>query len=196
MRIHSVFMTLARIMAILGGLVLTALILLTVVSVIGRTFNGILHWEWLEALAPGGTKALLDAGIGPVLGDFELVEAGIAFTIFAFLPLTQITGSHATVDVFTSALPVTANRVLIAFWEVIFAIAMVVIAWRLYDGMLGKMRYNETTFLLQFPVWWAYAASFGAAAVAAIVTIYTALARMVELASARAILPDTGEAGH
>ncbi|KAA2313723.1 TRAP transporter small permease [Pseudooceanicola sediminis] len=189
-------MALARIMAILGGLVLTVLILLTVVSVFGRTLNGILHWEWLEAIAPGGTKALLDLGVGPVLGDFELVEAGIAFTIFAFLPLTQITASHATVDVFTAILPVTANRVLIAFWEVIFAIAMVIIAWRLYDGMLGKMRYNETTFLLQFPVWWAYAASFGAAVVAAVVTVYTALVRLIELVRDRAILPDHGGAGH
>ena len=45
-------------MAILGGLVLSALILLICVSIVGRTI-----------------------GIGPINGDYELVEAGIAFSI-------------------------------------------------------------------------------------------------------------------
>ncbi|MBR9764035.1 MAG: TRAP transporter small permease [Rhodobacteraceae bacterium] len=183
-------------MAILGGLVLTVLVLLTVVSVTGRALNGLLHTNWVETLAGGLATRLLDAGLGPITGDFELVEAGIAFTIFAFLPLAQITGAHATVDIFTTALPESVNRFLTAFWEVLFAAALVVIAWRLYEGMQGKMRYNETTFLLQFPVWWAFAASFAAACVAAVVASFTALARIGELVSGRVLLPMQGEADH
>jgi hypothetical protein len=42
---------------------------------------------------------------GPVKGDFEVVEAGIAFSIFAFLPICQLHGGHATVDIFTNLMP-------------------------------------------------------------------------------------------
>ncbi|MGR3321866.1 MAG: TRAP transporter small permease [Pseudooceanicola sp.] len=193
---YLLFLRLARFSAVLGGIVLTLLILLTVVSVLGRSGNTILHMDWVEAMAPDLSQRLLDTGIGPVLGDFELVEAGIAFAIFAFMPLAQITGGHATVDIFTSALPERANRVLIMAWDVLFAVVLIVIAWRLYVGMEGKMRYNETTFLLQFPVWWAYAASFAGACVAALVSVYVAGARIAEVATGRTILYASGGAGH
>ncbi|PJE29055.1 TRAP transporter small permease [Pseudooceanicola antarcticus] len=183
-------------MAILGGLVLTVLVLLTVVSVTGRALNGVMHLGWVESLAGPLAQGLLDAGLGPITGDFELVEAGIAFTIFAFLPLAQISGSHATVDIFTSFLPISANRVLMALWEVLFAAALIVIAWRLYEGMQGKMRYNETTFLLQFPVWWAFAASFAAAVMAALVSSFTAAARVWEMLTGASVLPEFGEVDH
>ncbi|TXJ05480.1 MAG: TRAP transporter small permease, partial [Alicycliphilus sp.] len=29
--------------------------------------------------------------------------------------------------------------------------------WMLWEGMLEKREYFETTFILQMPVWWAYA---------------------------------------
>ena len=188
------FMTLARAMAVLGGVVLTAIMLLTCLSVLGRGGNTFLHWESFEALAPGLSARLLETGIGPIGGDFELVEAGMAFCIFAFLPLAQISGAHASVDIFTSYMPERFNRVLSALWEVLFAVALVVIAWRLYEGMASKMRYGETTFILQFPIWWAYGASFAAACVAALVGLFTAAVRGMELATGRTILV-TGEAG-
>ncbi|MGI3169294.1 TRAP transporter small permease [Pseudooceanicola sp. C21-150M6] len=185
---HRFFLTIARLGAILGGIVLTVLVVLTVVSVTGRGLNGLFHADWLVALAPGLAQRALDAGVGPVQGDFELVEAGIAFAIMAFLPLAQITGAHATVDIFTQKLPAGLQRGLIAFWEVLFAVALVVISWRLYEGMSGKMRYNETTLVLQFPVWWAYGACFAASVLAAVVGVYVALVRCAELATGRVII--------
>lgn len=178
----------SRLMAMLGGIVLTALILLTCVSVLGRSGNTIFHMAWVEALAPGLAKSILDAGLGPVPGDFELVEAGMAFTIFAFLPLCQVSGAHASVDIFTASLSDRANRLLIAIWDVLFAVVLIVIAWKLYDGMTGKMRYNETTFMLQFPVWWAYAVSLAAAVVAAVVGVAVAVIRLQELVQGRVLL--------
>ena len=55
-RIERWVETLARLTALAGGLVLTALVVVTVVSVTGRS--------------------LVFAGLAPVPGDFELVEAG------------------------------------------------------------------------------------------------------------------------
>lgn len=171
---------LARGMAMLGGAVLTFLILLTCLSVLGRAINTLLHSSFAESILGGLTKTLLDTGVGPITGDFELVEAGIAFSIFAFIPFCQITAGHASVDIFTSALPVRVNRFISMVAEILFALVLILIAWRLYDGMLSKMRYNETTFLLQFPIWWAYAISFVASIVSAMVSVYMAVVRIAE----------------
>ncbi len=193
--IHRAMMRLARFMAILGGLALSLLILLTCASVLGRTLNGALHGT-LGGLAPGLSVWLLDLGIGPITGDFELVEAGVAFAIFAFLPLCQITGAHATVDIFTARLPLGVLRYLKAVIEVVFAAVLILIAWKLADGMMSKKGYGETTFLLQFPIWWAYAASLAGAVVACVAAVYMALLRLYEAAGNATILPDGPGAEH
>ena len=179
---------LARFMAVLGGIVLSALVILTCVSVVGRGLNSILHSGAIQGSMPGLAETLLATGIGPVQGDYELVEAGIAFAIFAFMPLCQITAGHASVDIFTSRLPVRVNRFIQMIVELIFGVVLIVIAQRLYAGMMSKMSYNETTFLLQFPIWWAYALSLSAALLAAIVGIYMAVVRIVEFFTMRTIV--------
>ncbi len=186
----------ARGMALLGGIVLTLLIILACVSILGRGLNSIGNADWLAAMAPGFADWLIGTGVGPVTGDFELIEAGIAFAIFAFLPICQMQASHAVVDVFTNPLPSNINRMLIAFWEVVFAIVVVVIGWRLFVGMTDKLGNGQTTFLLQFPVWWAYAASFAAAFVAMLVGIYCAVARVAGLMTGTDILGEGEGAGH
>lgn len=166
-------------MVVLGGLVLTTLVVLTCVSILGRAFDTLGHADWLVAAAPGVARLL--AASAPVPGDFELVEAGIAFAIFAFLPICQLQRGHATVDVFTRFLPTKLQAMLVAFWEVALAAVIVLIAWRLYVGLDGKRGNGETTFILQFPVWWAYAASFVAAVVAALTALYCAASVLLDL---------------
>jgi len=95
--LHRAMVFVARLMALVGGLVLTSLIILTCVSVIGRGLNSLLHGP-IATIAPALSRRLLELGVGPVNGDFELVEAGIAFAIFAFIPLCQVSSGHATVD--------------------------------------------------------------------------------------------------
>ncbi len=194
MRIKAFMMALARFMAILGGLVLSALILLTCVSILGRQLNGFLHSDFMERVAPGFAEWALNMGVGPVMGDFELVEAGVAFAIFAFIPFCQITAGHASVNIFTNFLPLRANRFLTMVIEIVFAAVLVLIAWRLYEGMMSKRGFGETTFLLQFPVWWAYAASLVGAVTAAIVGIYMGAVRVFEFLTGRIIILDGTEA--
>ena len=177
----------ARLIAICGGLVLTVLIVLICISVIGRSLNGLLH-GWIGALVPGVSAWALDLGVGPINGDFELVEAGVAFAIFAFLPLCQISAGHASVDIFTAKLPTRINRVLQLAIDVIFAVVLIAIAYQLYNGMLSKQRYGDTTFLLQFPIWWAYAASLSGSILTAVISFYVAGIRALELMRGEDIL--------
>lgn len=177
----------ARLMAICGGLVLTVLIVLICISVIGRSLNGLLH-GWIGAVMPDLSAWALDLGVGPINGDFELVEAGVAFAIFAFLPLCQISAGHASVDIFTAKLPTRINRLLQLAIDVIFTVVLIAIAYQLYNGMLSKQRYGDTTFLLQFPIWWAYAASLSGSILTAVISFYVAGIRALELMRGEDIL--------
>ncbi|WP_028466923.1 MULTISPECIES: TRAP transporter small permease [Nisaea] len=183
---------LARLMALLGGAVLLVLIAITCVSVLGRGLNTFGHSAFLTDLAPGLAEALLASGVGAVTGDFEIVEAGIAFAIFAFLPICQLKAGHATVDIFTDQLPAGVNRGLIAFWEVALTLVILLISWRLFEGLQSKYRYGETTFLLQFPVWWAYGASFAASVIAGLIALYAAGARIAGLLVGRDVVTYDG----
>lgn len=182
---------LSRFTAYTGGVVLLALIVLTCISVIGRSLNSVLHGSFFETYAPDFARWAIDTGIGPVNGDFELIEAGVAFAIFAFLPLCQITGSHASVDVFTEKLSPPAKRILQWIIDTVFALVLLLIAIQLYSGMQSKIRSGQTTLLLEFPVWWGYAICLLGAVVAASVGLYIAVIRAAELFGSKQILPST-----
>jgi TRAP-type C4-dicarboxylate transport system permease small subunit len=193
---HGAIEKLSRLFALLGGAVLTILVLLTCLSIVGRTLNTVLNGDLLQSIAPGIATALLAAGIGPINGDFELVEAGMAFAIFAFLPICHLHGAHASVDIFTSQLPRRANRFLRMIIELVFAAVLVVIAYQLFLGTVSKYNTGQTSFLLQFPVWWGYALSVSGAIVAAIVAIYVAAVRIREFTTDTSILMDEMGADH
>lgn len=186
---------LARSMAILGGIVLCLLVLLTCASIAGRALNTILHGS-IEEIFPKFSSWLLSMGVGPINGDFELVEAGVAFAIFAFLPLCQFKSSHAVVDIFTNYFSKSANQFLLMISEILFAAVLVLITIQLFDGMLTKRQFNETTFLLQFPIWWSYALSLVAAATSAFVAIYMASIRIREFFSGTILVPGDREVDH
>ena len=193
---HNTVNRLARAFAILGGVVLSALIVMTCLSIVGRSLNSLLHSDFLQGIAPNVASALIAAGIGPINGDFELVEAGMAFTIFAFLPLCQLHGAHASVDILTSKLPLRINRFLRMLIEIVFAAVLILIAVKFFGGMESKRNSGQTTFLLQYPLWWGYALSLPGAITAAIVAVYVACTRCIEFVTGRAVLPSDREGEH
>lgn len=165
---------LARVMALLGGLVLCAVILAVCISVSGREAADFANSGYLGAFGDW----LRDLGIGPILGDFELVEAGTAFAIFAFLPITQLSGAHAQVDIFTAKFSPRTQARIEAFWSVVMLLVMVLITWRLFAALQDKHRYGDTTYLIQFPVWWAYGACFVAATIACVISLFCAASKI------------------
>ena len=184
------FYKLSRAMAYLGGLMLAVLIVMTCVSILGRSMNGFLHADAVMSRAPALAQWLLDLGVGPVNGDFELVEAGVAFAIFAFLPLCQITGGHAAVDIFTARLTPRADRFLQMLIDVLFAFVLVLIAVQLFGGLASKLRSGQTSFLLEFPVWWGYALCMFGAVAAAVVSVFIAVMRIRGVVHGHDFLPE------
>ena len=111
-RTGRVLDTLCRLLALGGGLVLVAAALVTVASIIGRSF--------------------LFVGLGPVRGDFELVEISCAIAIFAFLPWCQLNRGHVTVDVLVERLPARVKAVFGLIGDFAITIVSGLILWRLY----------------------------------------------------------------
>jgi len=194
--LHRFVLGITRMMALLGGIVLTALILITCLSILGRAANTALHSDLVMGAMPGLAQALIDLGVGAIRGSYELVEAGMAFCIFAFLPFCQVTAGHASVDVFTNMLPRGANRVLEAVISVMFAVALVTVAVQLYEGTTRKMSSGQTSLLLEFPIWWAYMASLVGAVLAAAAGVYMALLRLFEATTGRMVAPNAVGAKH
>ena len=143
----------AKSVAILGGLFLVALVALTILSIVGRQ--------------------LLSLGLGPIPGDFELVEIGCAFAIFCFLPWCQYMGGHAVVDIFVAGFSRETNRVLELFWNTVMTGASCLILWRLFVGMLDKKNFGETTLILEIPLWVSYSMGLLGATVFVLVSLYT-----------------------
>ena len=164
---------LAFALALIGGVVLVALIALTCVSIAGR------------ALLP------LDLGFGPIRGIYDVTEMGIAAAIFAFLPWTQMRDGHARVDLLEPAMPRGVNRGLDLLFNAGMAAVAVVIAWRLYLGMRDKLAFGETTAVAQIPVWLGYAASVVGATGFALVSLFCVLRAIRRLTG-----HDQGERSH
>jgi TRAP-type C4-dicarboxylate transport system permease small subunit len=136
--------------ALLGGLVLFALTLLTVISVVGRA-----------------------AFSAPIPGDFELVELGMAVAIFSFLPYCQIVRGNVIVDLFTSKASLRTRALLDGVGNMLYTAIAALLTWRVALGGLEIRSYNETTMVLQVPVWWGYVPAVAFLAFLTIVCAYT-----------------------
>jgi TRAP-type C4-dicarboxylate transport system permease small subunit len=138
----------SRLLAWVGTVVLAVLALLSVVSIAGRALSGL--------------------GLGPVPGDFELVEAGTALAVFCFLPWCHLKGGHAMVDMLWSRYPAGMRRVLAVAADALMVIVWVLLTWRMGVAMLEYRANGETSFIVNMPVWWGYAASMAPATVGCI----------------------------
>ncbi len=144
-------------LALLGGVVLLALTVLTCISILGR------------AAVP------FNIGIGPIRGIYDMTEIGMAAAVFAFLPWAQLQETHARVDLFRWAIPTTLDRFLDLLFNAAMAFVAIVGTWRLYLGMQDKMSYGETTLIAQIPVWQGFAASLIGAAGFVLVALFCVL---------------------
>jgi len=186
---------LARAMALLGGLVLVSLVILTCLSVLGRIANTLGHSDFVAAAVPFLTSPL--RALGPINGDYELIEAGIAFAIFAFLPWCQIVRGNVMVDFFMSAAPTRSRLLADIMGGLIYLLISALLTWRMIFGGIDMYNYNELSMTINFPRWTTFPISIAMMAFLTVVIIYTIGRSIAEMRAGRYFDEpvDAGDAG-
>ena len=126
---------LARLSAILAGVLMTAITLVTCISLIGRNTIG-----------------------ATLVGDYELTAVTAGAAVALFLPWCQLRRGNIIVDFFTARVPGRINGVLDRFGAMMLAAVMILLAWRTAVGGINSYDSQTTTMMLGFPEWIVYAA--------------------------------------
>ncbi len=126
---------LAKLFAILAGLLLTFITLMTCWSVIGRNF--------------------LDTSL---IGDFELTGLTTGASIALFMPYCQAKRGNIIVDFFTTRLSEKNQAGLDRFGALLLAVLFTLLAWRTTLGGLNSFNTHSESQILGFPEWTVYAA--------------------------------------
>ncbi len=126
---------LSRAFAVAGGVGFLLLVLMSLVSIVGRKLAA-----------------------APVPGDIEIMQMGGAVAAAAMLPFCEMERQHLRVDFFTARLaPPTRDR-LDALSHLLLAAVAAVIAWRTAAGALSLREAGESSMMLLWPVWTVVAA--------------------------------------
>jgi len=125
---------LAKFCAIVAGLLLTFITLMTCASLIGRNTIGI-----------------------TLVGDFELTGAATGAAVALFMPWAQATRANIIVDFFTSKATGPTVAGLDRLGALLLAIVMGVMTWRTSLGGLNAWNTQSGTMMLGFPEWIVYA---------------------------------------
>jgi len=148
----KILQNLARLCAILAGLLLTAITLMTCVSLIGRNTTGV-----------------------TLVGDFELTGVAAGAAIALFMPYCQLQRGNIIVDFFTARLSDAANARLDRLGALLLALLFALLAWRTSLGGLNSYNTHSETQILGFPEWIAYSAMVPPFVLTSVIGLYQAL---------------------
>lgn len=121
---------LARLCSILGGLIMTGLMLMTCYSLIGRNF--------------------FDSAL---IGDFELTGVGAGAAIALFMPLCQFKRENIIVDFFTAKCSDATNFKLDRMGDLFMAAIFTLLSWRCAAAAVNAKETMGASMLLGFPDW-------------------------------------------
>jgi TRAP-type C4-dicarboxylate transport system permease small subunit len=123
----------ARACAVLAGLLLTVITLMTCVSLIGRNTTG---WT--------------------IVGDFELSGSAAGAAIALFMPWCQWRRGNIIVDFFTARAGEATRAAMDRFGALLFAAAMALLTWRSAVGGWNAWQSQSGSMMLGFPEWIVY----------------------------------------
>lgn len=121
---------LAKLCAVAAGVLLTAITLMTCVSLIGRNTTG---WT--------------------IVGDFELTGAAAGAAVALFLPWCQMRRGNVIVDFFTSRAGERTHAMLDRLGALLYALVLGLMAWRTALGGLNAWNSKSGTMMIGFPEW-------------------------------------------
>jgi TRAP-type C4-dicarboxylate transport system permease small subunit len=142
---------LAKFCAILAGVLLTGITLMTCGSLIGRNTTG-----------------------ASIVGAFELTGVAAGAAIALFMPLCQARRGNIIVDFFTAKMSSEANSRMDRFGALLLALIFALLAWRTTLGGLNSFSYGSETQIMGFPEWITYAAMVPAFVLAGLITLHQA----------------------
>jgi TRAP-type C4-dicarboxylate transport system permease small subunit len=125
---------LAKLCAILAGMLLTAITLMTCASLVGRNTTG-----------------------ATLVGDFELTGVAAGAAIALFMPWCQVTRGNIIVDFFTARASAPTNAALDRLGALLLGLTMALLAWRTALGGINAWSTQSGTMMLGFPEWIVYA---------------------------------------
>lgn len=125
--------SLAKACAVLAGVLLTVITLMTCVSLIGRNTTG---WT--------------------IVGDFELSASAAGAAIALFLPWCQARRGNIVVDFFTARTSPATNARLDRLGALLLAACVALLAWRTTIGGLNAWKSGAGSMMLGFPEWIVY----------------------------------------
>ncbi|RYY54840.1 MAG: TRAP transporter small permease [Comamonadaceae bacterium] len=142
---------LAKFCAILAGVMLTAITLMTCVSLIGRNTIGT-----------------------TLVGDFELTGVAAGAAIALFLPWCQVRRGNIIVDFFTTRTTKATQAGLDRFGALLLGAAIALLTWRTSIGGLSAWQTQSGTMMLGFPEWIVYAAMVPPLALTTVIALWQA----------------------
>jgi TRAP-type C4-dicarboxylate transport system permease small subunit len=142
---------LAKFCAILAGVLLTGITLMTCGSLIGRNTTGV-----------------------SIVGAFELTGVAAGAAIALFMPLCQVRRGNIIVDFFTAGLRPAVNERFDRFGALLLGGIFALLAWRSTLGGLSSYNSHSETQIMGFPEWIVYSAMVPAFVLAALVALHQA----------------------
>ena len=127
-------LAIAKNLAILGGLIFVGLVVMSIVSIVGRKLFSY-----------------------PIPGDVEVLQMCAAFAASAFFAYCHLANGDVKVDFFTQRMAPRRVAAMDAFGSLMVGLFGTLIAWRTAAGALAIKEVGETSAILGWPVWIAQA---------------------------------------
>ena len=138
--------------AVAGGVGFIALVLMSLVSIVGRKIAS-----------------------APITGDIEMMQMAGAVAAAAMLPFCEMERHHLRVDFFTTRLPQRAKHRLDSVSHLLLGLVALLVAWRTGVGALSLREAGEASMMLLWPVWTVVAALVPSFLLLAVAGFYNAV---------------------
>ena len=143
--------TLAKLCAVLAGVLLTVITLMTCVSLVGRNTIG---WT--------------------IVGDVEMSGFVAGAAIALFMPWCQARRANIIVDFFTTRASAGTQRGLDRLGALLLATVMALMTWRTAVGGLNAWNSKSGSMMLGLPEWCVYACMVPALGLTALIALWQA----------------------
>jgi TRAP-type C4-dicarboxylate transport system permease small subunit len=144
--------SLSKLCAILAGVLLVFITLMTCTSVLGRELIG-----------------------KTIVGDFELSGAAAGAAIALFMPWCQFKRGNIMVDFFTAKASENAQSNMERMGALLLAVVMALMTWRTVLGGINAWTNNSGTMMLNFPEWIIYSAMVPPLGLTALIALHQAV---------------------